>query len=322
MDSTTLTALNITWKRSDGSSVPFGVSYNSSSFQLTLTATTPLDYSMTYTITLGVGIKSSAGTPLAAPWVGQFSVTGTGIYQWIDSGSAANVTASDGSVWLADSYVAGGTVASTNATIANTTDQALYKTYRTGLWNYTINIPNGTYDVEMLFVEPTYTAAAKRVFSVDVLNTSLVNDVANLDIWSAAGGQNKAYKVTVPNVLVTGRAMRLKGVAVTDNPLIAGVRLIPKPPTVTSTTGSAASATATFSQLMNVSTINGTTFWVTGPGGATSSGTVTYDATNKIATWTPTSALASGTYTATVSGTKDYYSMAQTTPKTWSFAVP
>jgi hypothetical protein len=325
MDTTTLTTANISVVRSDNSPLTINPTYNATTKELTLTPTTSLDYQMTYTIKLSTGVKSAAtagALPLAAAWQSQFTVTGVGVSQRIDSGATANVTASDGSVWLLDQYVAGGTVGSTTSAITNTTDQKLYQTYRTGLWNYTINIPNGTYDVRLLFVEPTYTATAKRVFSVDVLNTSLVNDIANLDVYAAAGARNKAYSVTVPNVLVTGRAVRLKAVAVTDNPIIAGVEITPKPPTVVSTTGSATSATATFSQLMTTSSINGTTFWVSNAGGTTMFGTVTYDSTNKIATWTPTTALASGTYTATVSGTRDYYGLAQQTVKTWTFSVP
>src|ERR1700719_3800038 len=57
--------------------------------------------------------------------------------------------------------------------------------------------------------------------------------------------------------------------------------------------------TATFSEAMNPSTINGTTFMLTGPGAAPVAGAVTYAGTT--ATFTPTTALAGSTlFTATI----------------------
>ena len=88
----------------------------------------------------------------------------------------------------------------------------------------------------------------------------------------------------------------------------AGTNQTVTPPTAISVTPlSAASAcsttlvTATFSKAMNLATINGTTFTLTGPGAAAVSGVVTYDAPGDTATFTPTATLALGTaYTATI----------------------
>jgi hypothetical protein len=59
--------------------------------------------------------------------------------------------------------------------------------------------------------------------------------------------------------------------------------------------------TAVFSAAMNPSSIDGTTFTVTGPGTAAVTGQVTYDASSDTAIFTPASSLAVGTlYTATI----------------------
>ncbi len=92
------------------------------------------------------------------------------------------------------------------------------------------------------------------------------------------------------------------------------------PPQVVSTTpaqgatgvGLTATVNATFSKPMNATTINATTFTVTGLGGVAVAGTVTYAATGSIATFTPTVNFVPSTlYTATITtGVRDQASPA------------
>jgi hypothetical protein len=78
--------------------------------------------------------------------------------------------------------------------------------------------------------------------------------------------------------------------------------------------------TATFSEAMNPSTINASTFTLAGPGSA---GTVTYDVPNLTATFTPSAALALNTlYTATITtGAKDLLGNSLASNRTWSFTT-
>jgi hypothetical protein len=78
---------------------------------------------------------------------------------------------------------------------------------------------------------------------------------------------------------------------------------------------------AAFSEAMDPSTINGTTFTLTGPNGATVSGQVSYSSTNNTATFTLSAPLAENTkYTATITtGAKDLYGNAVATNYVWSF---
>ncbi len=78
---------------------------------------------------------------------------------------------------------------------------------------------------------------------------------------------------------------------------------------------------ATFSEAMDPTTINSTTFTLTGPNGTTIAGQVSYNASNKTATFTLAQPLAENTkYTATITtGAKDLYGNAVASNYVWSF---
>jgi hypothetical protein len=80
---------------------------------------------------------------------------------------------------------------------------------------------------------------------------------------------------------------------------------------------------ATFSEAMNASTINTTTFTLTGPGLTSVGGTVTYDAASDAATFTPTNPLALSTlYTATITtGAQDLSGTALASDYVWTFTT-
>jgi hypothetical protein len=80
---------------------------------------------------------------------------------------------------------------------------------------------------------------------------------------------------------------------------------------------------ATFSDAMNPTTINTTTFTLTGPGVEPAVGTVTYNAPIHVATLTPTSPLALSTlYTATVTtGAQDLFGNPLTSNFVWTFTT-
>ncbi len=81
--------------------------------------------------------------------------------------------------------------------------------------------------------------------------------------------------------------------------------------------------TATFSEAMLASTINTTTFTLTGPGSAAVAGAVTYDASSNTATFTPSSALALSTlYTATITtGAQNINGNALASDFVWTFTT-
>jgi len=80
---------------------------------------------------------------------------------------------------------------------------------------------------------------------------------------------------------------------------------------------------ATFSEAMNPSTINTTTFTLAGPGAAAVTGTVTYDAPSHVATFTPAANLALSTlYTATITtGAQDLFGNPLASDFVWTFTT-
>jgi hypothetical protein len=325
IDAATVTTTNVKLVRSDASLVPITVSYNSTSFKITLTPSAPLDYSAKLTIRLETGI-TGGGVPLAAPFTSAFSTTGTATPTRIDAGSTTAYTASNGNVFNADAGFLGGTARTVTNTVAGA-DPTLYKTERYGTWQYSIAVPNGNYDLKLHFVELTYTACSKRIFSVDVLNTATVNDISNLDIYCEVGANTPDVK-TISGVTVTARTLRLKGVVGTDTPEIAAIEILPHPPTASpasATTGVAVTTTvsAVFSQAMDASSLTTSTVTLTGPAGDLVPATVSYDSASKTVTLTPNAPLAhSTTYTARLDGSiRDSFGMTMGSPYSWTITT-
>jgi Ice-binding-like/Bacterial Ig-like domain len=78
--------------------------------------------------------------------------------------------------------------------------------------------------------------------------------------------------------------------------------------------------TATFSLPMNPTSINGSTFILTGPGTTVVTGTVSYDPSSTTATFTPSSALGPTPYTAMITtGATDEYGIALASNFVWTF---
>jgi hypothetical protein len=103
------------------------------------------------------------------------------------------------------------------------------------------------------------------------------------------------------------------------------------PPQVTSTTpadgatgvGAASDVRATFDRALTASTVNSSTFTLSGPGGASVAGTVSYDSATSTARLVPSSALSASTqYTATLTtGIKGADGTPMAAPVTWSFTT-
>lgn len=105
-----------------------------------------------------------------------------------------------GHVWQADRpYQPGlwgydqGAVYSTTADIVNTTDDPLYQVHRYGLTSYKLDVPNGMYMVVLLFAETYKTGANQRLFNIAIEGEPVE---ANFDVFTAAGGKNRALSRT------------------------------------------------------------------------------------------------------------------------------
>ncbi len=228
MDSTTITVSSIKLLRPDSTQVGISPTYNSATNTVTLAVQTSLDLSTQYTIVVEPTVKSLAtGTPLAAQFSSRFTTTSTAVPVRIDAGSTTSYTDSNQNVWSADSWYRFGSTRSVTTPIGNTNDQILYQKERYGGWTYNIPVPNGTWTVRFCFVETLKSGPGQRVFSVDINDTPTNPDIANLDIYVAAGNRaNWAYDRTITGVTITDNSFSIRAIAVTDNPEIAAIELI------------------------------------------------------------------------------------------------
>jgi fibronectin type 3 domain-containing protein len=341
MDASTITSSSFTLQKNDGTRVAATVSYDAATSTATLTPAAVLDYSTTYTARLGTSVKAADGAPLqfVATWT--FTTLAQQLPVRVNAGGAA-YTAGDGRAFLADTYFTGGSTNASGQPIGGTSDAKLYQDERWGQFNYAIPVVNGTYDVTFHFVELYYgsvipgACAGKRVFSLDVLDTSGPPDVSNLDVCAQAGGPNIALAVTLYGVNVSDGFLNVQSVyGAADDPEVAAIEVVPSTgpppaPTLTARTpapgatgvSTTAPVTATFSRAMTASSIGTSSFTLTGPGGAVAAG-VAYDATTRVATMTPAAALAgSTTYTATLASTiKAQDGTPLAGPVSWSFTT-
>ena len=95
--------------------------------------------------------------------------------------------------------------------------------FRSGnAFNYSFNVPNGTYSVTLKFAEIYWTEAGKRIFNVAINGAPVLQ---NFDIFSQAHGANIALDETFP-VTVTNGQILIGFTTVTDNADIAAIRIV------------------------------------------------------------------------------------------------
>ncbi len=109
-----------------------------------------------------------------------------------------------GAVWAADKAFAasswgyvGGSAKSSTLSVAGTTDDFLFQKYREGMSEYRFTVPNGTYQVELSFVEFVAGKAGERVMRISLEGATVENA---LDIYAVAGKGalvQRSYMVTV-----------------------------------------------------------------------------------------------------------------------------
>ncbi|MTD16945.1 choice-of-anchor D domain-containing protein [Nakamurella sp. YIM 132087] len=159
----------------------------------------------------------------------------------LDVAGAGNYTDTLGQVWTPDTGRFGpSTAIAEGATtapqeIAGTDDDTLYRTYRGNVGNvaqaqrvltYTLPSKGATkVDVRLHFAEraAANNTAGKRLFDIEVEGAAVRR---NFDIYVAAGGQNTATTLTVPNVTVVGGTIDLAFRASVDYPSIAAIEVL------------------------------------------------------------------------------------------------
>jgi len=295
MNATTINGTTFTVKVTATSAAAAGtVAYNAATNTATFTPSAPLASLTTYTATITTGAKDTFGNAVAANFNWTFST--------------ADVTPP--TILLPISPAANATNVLTNT--------AVNITFSEGMDATTINTTNIT-------VKNTATSALVAGVVSYNAGTHVATFTPNVPLANGTG-----YTVTVTtgvkdaagNALASQFTSTFSTAAASDT----------TPPTVTSTAppdaqtvvGVSTIITATFSEAMNASTIDGTTFTLkTTSGGTPVTGTVTYNAGTFSATFTLTSPLANSTnYTATITtGVKDVSGNALAANKVWAFTT-
>jgi hypothetical protein len=143
--------------------------------------------------------------------------------------AAANsaIKDSSGAVWsAAHGFIGGATMqtASSSTPIANTTDDALYRTEHYGMTGFTQSLADGTYVVTLRMAENYFNGSGKRVFSVSAEGHTVLTDI---DIYAAVG-RHAAYDKSF-TVTVTDGTLNLGFVASVNNALVDAIEIEPAP---------------------------------------------------------------------------------------------
>ncbi|OWY20548.1 choice-of-anchor D domain [Sphingobacteriales bacterium UPWRP_1] len=156
----------------------------------------------------------------------------------INSGGNA-FTTTDGKNFIADTYFnnSSGTFTTWLTTpIANTADDALYQTLRSGYANsltYAIPVPQaGYYTVKLHFAELQFAAVGQRIFDVNIEGGNL--ELNDYDIYADAGANSASVK-TFSGIAVTDGVLTINFTAVVNAATIAAIEVIaeggtPPPP--------------------------------------------------------------------------------------------
>jgi len=267
-----------------GVTVPGAITY--AGLLATFTPTANLNYSTAYTATITTGAQDLAGTPLPANFVWTFT------------------TISPTPAVVSTVPVNGATGVPLSQELSATFNEAMKCSTLTST-TFTVTGPGATPvagAVSCTGSVATFTPGA--VLAVNTLYTATITTGAQ-DLASTPMASNYVWTfLTVP---------------------------APTPPTVISTvplnlaTGVPINQalTATFSVAMNASTIDTTTFTLSGPGATAVTGVVTYVAAGSVATFTPDASLAPNTvYTATITtGAMDLGGTALASNYVWTFTT-
>lgn|GEM_PF-2215172 len=148
----------------------------------------------------------------------------------VNVGSRAEMADADGVIWNADQpYRAGSfgfvggdaTQFPRDLPVIGASRTPIYITYRKGIQGYRVDVPNGEYEVELRFAEPTAVVPGERVFDV-VINGRTA--VAALDLVSQAG-TGRAVPITVFASARGKQGLQLTFPARKGQAILSGIRV-------------------------------------------------------------------------------------------------
>ena len=102
-------------------------------------------------------------------------------------------------------------------------DSPAYQTLRYGTFQYTLDVPDGSYIVKLKFMEPAFGSPGSRVFDVAV-NGNIV--LSNVDVAAEAGGVRVAYDQQFPVVVSNGEVV-LNFISRVNYALVCAIEIVP-----------------------------------------------------------------------------------------------
>jgi hypothetical protein len=131
-------------------------------------------------------------------------------------------TASNGRVFVADTGADAGRTYTSPNPVNGTNDGAMYQSERFGqTFAYAIQVPNGTYTLNLHFAEVFWTQTGQRVFNVDVQGARVLS---NYDILQEVAANAPVVKTF--NATVTDGTLTVAFSTVVDNAKVAGIEVL------------------------------------------------------------------------------------------------
>ena len=190
-----------------------------------------VDSDTTYTFELSVADSTDSDTDTVNVTVQDTDTTDGDVVFAVNAGGS-EYTATDGTVYAADTNFSGGQTFTTGNSgtpsdpeIGNTTDDALYYTERYGDFWYNVSVENGTYEVTLEFAE-LYQGVANdagegaRLFDVNAEGQQVLNDY---DIYAEVGSHNATNETAT--VEVTDGELNLQFVTEEDNAKVSAIKV-------------------------------------------------------------------------------------------------
>ncbi|MBV0924113.1 choice-of-anchor D domain-containing protein [Halomicroarcula limicola] len=158
---------------------------------------------------------------------------GSGDVAFAVNAGGSEYTATDGTVYQADTNFDGGSAYDTTQAIGDTQNDPLYQTERYGDFWYNASAPNGTYEVTLEFAEIYHgtsqdnndvngdgTNVGDRLFDVNAEGQQVLNDY---DIYANAGALNATNETVT--VEVTDGELNLEFVTESDNAKVSAIKV-------------------------------------------------------------------------------------------------
>lgn len=103
--------------------------------------------------------------------------------------------------------------------INNTDEDEIFQSEKWGMTTYRVRLPNGVYNVKLMFAENYHNQSGQRIFDVWVERNRILQ---NLDVYALVG-KNTAYIKEVNNLEVNDGYLDIYFVTHKDNPMINGI---------------------------------------------------------------------------------------------------